>query len=51
MRVGIMGAGETGLGLGLRWADAGPSVLFSYTRDRQRLQARLASSSARADID
>jgi 8-hydroxy-5-deazaflavin:NADPH oxidoreductase len=50
MKIGIIGAGKMGLGLGLRWAEAGHSVLFSYSQDLQRVQERLEGVRARAEV-
>lgn len=41
MRIGIIGAGRMGSGLGRAWVAAGHEVMFSYAREEQRL-ARLA---------
>jgi len=38
MKIGIVGAGRMGLGLGLRWARERHEVLFSYARDLAKLE-------------
>jgi predicted dinucleotide-binding enzyme len=45
MKIGIIGAGRMGLALGGLWAKAGHDVLFSYSRDRNKLVA-LAQTAA-----
>lgn len=42
MRIGIIGTGRMGGGLGKAWARAGHDVMFSFSRDPQRLE-RLAA--------
>src|SRR5216117_434953 len=50
MRVGILGSGLMGGKLGTIWARAGHEVVFSYARDKQKLEklARDAKGKARA---
>jgi 8-hydroxy-5-deazaflavin:NADPH oxidoreductase len=50
MRIGIIGSGKMGSGLGRLWAKHGHHVMFSYSRDPQRLQHLAAEigSNARA---
>lgn len=38
MRIGIIGSGLMGSALGTSWAHAGHTVLFSYSRDRRKLE-------------
>jgi len=37
MNIGIIGAGNVGAGLGKLWAKAGHQVIFSYSRDENKL--------------
>jgi 8-hydroxy-5-deazaflavin:NADPH oxidoreductase len=37
MKIGIIGAGNMGAGLGKLWAKAGHQVIFSYSRDKNKL--------------
>ncbi|NJL41241.1 MAG: NAD(P)-binding domain-containing protein [Leptolyngbyaceae cyanobacterium SM1_4_3] len=48
MRIGIVGSGNMGGGLGRLWAKAGHQVIFSYSRDDDKLHqlARLAGETA-----
>lgn len=39
MNIGIIGSGSMGSALGKIWAKNGHQVLFSYSRDPQKLQA------------
>src|SRR5207247_4567519 len=50
MRMGILGSGLMGGKLGTIWARAGHEVVFSYARDKQKLEklARDAKGKARA---
>jgi 8-hydroxy-5-deazaflavin:NADPH oxidoreductase len=50
MKIGIIGAGNMGAGLGKLWAKAGHQVIFSYSRDENKLHelATLAGSTAKA---
>lgn len=50
MRIGILGAGLMGGRLGTIWARSGHEVIFSYARDRAKLEklARDAGGAARA---
>ena len=38
MNIGIIGSGNMGCGLGSIWANKGHGVMFSYSRDRQKLE-------------
>jgi predicted dinucleotide-binding enzyme len=38
MKIGILGSGNMGAGLGLLWAKAGHEVIFSYSRDAAKLR-------------
>jgi predicted dinucleotide-binding enzyme len=44
MRIGIIGAGNMGAALGKIWANAGHDVIFSYSRDEQKLRQLAASA-------
>ncbi len=48
MRIGIVGSGNMGGGLGKLWAKAGHQVIFSYSRDENKLRqlAALAGQTA-----
>lgn len=48
MKIGIIGPGRMGGGLGKAWAQAGHEVMFSFSRDPQRLEALAAEVGARA---
>ena len=50
MRIGILGSGLMGSKLGTIWARAGHDVVFSYARNKQKLErlAREAKGNARA---
>lgn len=50
MNIGIIGAGNMGAGLGKLWAKAGHQVIFSYSRDENKLRelAALAGVTAKA---
>ncbi|MGH3930751.1 MAG: NAD(P)-binding domain-containing protein [Pseudonocardiaceae bacterium] len=41
MKIGIIGPGRMGSGLGRRWVGAGHEVMFSFSRDQEQLE-RLA---------
>ena len=43
MKIGIIGAGNMGAGLGKLWAKAGHQVIFSYSRDENKLHQLVAS--------
>jgi 8-hydroxy-5-deazaflavin:NADPH oxidoreductase len=49
MNIGIIGAGNMGAGLGKLWAEAGHQVIFSYSRDEDKLRelAMLAGATAK----
>jgi 8-hydroxy-5-deazaflavin:NADPH oxidoreductase len=44
MRIGIIGAGNMGAALGKIWAKAGHQVIFSYSRDENKLHQLAASA-------
>lgn len=44
MRIGIIGAGNMGAALGKIWAKAGHHVIFSYSRDENKLRQLAASA-------
>lgn len=44
MRIGIIGAGNMGAALGRIWAKAGHEVIFSYSRDQNKLHQLAASA-------
>jgi 8-hydroxy-5-deazaflavin:NADPH oxidoreductase len=50
MKIGIIGAGNMGAGLGKLWAKAGHEVVFSYSRDENKLLelAKAAGATAKA---
>lgn len=48
MKIGIVGAGRMGSGLGRAWARAGHDVMFSLARDAQRLKRLAADVGPRA---
>ena len=50
MRIGIIGTGDMGSALGTLWAKQGHEVIFSFSRDRQKLErlAREAGHGAKA---
>jgi 8-hydroxy-5-deazaflavin:NADPH oxidoreductase len=50
MKIGIIGAGNMGAGLGKLWAKAGHEVVFSYSRDENKLieLATAAGATAKA---
>jgi 8-hydroxy-5-deazaflavin:NADPH oxidoreductase len=50
MKIGIIGAGNMGAGLGKLWAKAGHQVIFSYSRDENKLLelATAAGTTAKA---
>jgi 8-hydroxy-5-deazaflavin:NADPH oxidoreductase len=48
MQIGIIGAGNMGAGLGKLWAEAGHQVVFSYSRDEEKLRELAASAGMRA---
>jgi 8-hydroxy-5-deazaflavin:NADPH oxidoreductase len=50
MKIGVIGAGNMGAGLGKLWAKAGHEVVFSYSRDQNKLLdlATAAGATAKA---
>jgi 8-hydroxy-5-deazaflavin:NADPH oxidoreductase len=48
MNIGIVGTGNMGAALGKLWAKAGHQVIFSYSRDNDKLHALAASAGATA---
>lgn len=51
MKIAIVGSGNMGSSLGKCWAKAGHKVIFSYSRDAQKLQNLAASAGANARVD
>ncbi len=50
MKIGIIGAGNMGSGLGKLWAAQGHTVMFSYSRDRTKLEALAQSIGDNASV-
>lgn len=48
MKIGIIGSGNMGSALGKIWARQGHQVMFSYSRDRAKLEAIAAEAGANA---
>jgi predicted dinucleotide-binding enzyme len=48
MKIGIIGAGNMGAAIGRLWAKAGHEVIFSYSRDQDKLNQLAASAGATA---
>jgi 8-hydroxy-5-deazaflavin:NADPH oxidoreductase len=48
MKIGILGSGNMGGGLGKLWAKAGHQVIFAYSRDESKLQQIATSAGANA---
>ena len=48
MNIGIIGSGNVGKALGETWAKKGHEILFSYSRDLQKLRAYTAGLSGKA---
>jgi predicted dinucleotide-binding enzyme len=48
MKIGILGSGNMGGGLGKLWAKAGHQVIFSYSRDERKLQQLALSAGGNA---
>lgn len=46
MKIGIIGSGNMGAGLGKLWAKAGHQIIFSYSRDENKLH-ELAGKTSR----
>jgi len=50
MKIGIIGAGNMGSGLGRIWAKAGHQVIFSYSRDPKKLQELVMMAGKNASV-
>jgi 8-hydroxy-5-deazaflavin:NADPH oxidoreductase len=50
MKIGIIGSGNMGSGLGKLWANQGHQVMFSYSRDRAKLEALAQSVGVNASF-
>jgi 8-hydroxy-5-deazaflavin:NADPH oxidoreductase len=50
MNIGIIGSGKMGSGLGKIWAKAGHQVIFSYSRDENKLRQLAASAGETAKV-
>ncbi len=50
MKIGIIGAGNMGTALGRIWAKAGHHVIFSYSRDEEKLRQLAASAGETAKV-
>ena len=50
MQIGIIGAGNMGAGLGKLWAKAGHQVIFSYSRDEEKLRELAATAGSTAKV-
>ncbi|HSM80394.1 MAG TPA: NADPH-dependent F420 reductase [Nodosilinea sp.] len=50
MKIGILGSGNMGAGLGLLWAKAGHEVIFSYSRDGAKLKHLADLAGPRAQV-
>jgi 8-hydroxy-5-deazaflavin:NADPH oxidoreductase len=48
MKIGILGSGNMGGGLGKLWAKAGHQVIFAYSRDESKLQQLATSAGGNA---
>jgi 8-hydroxy-5-deazaflavin:NADPH oxidoreductase len=46
MKIGIIGAGNMGTGMGKFWAANGHQLMFSYSRNPEKLKTTAASVSA-----
>ena len=44
MRIGVIGAGNTGTAMGTIWAAKGHQILFSFTNDSTRLQKAVVAA-------
>ncbi|MBD2681947.1 MULTISPECIES: NADPH-dependent F420 reductase [Nostoc] len=50
MKIGIVGSGNMGGGLGKIWVKAGHQVIFSYSRDENKLRQLAASAGENAKV-
>lgn len=50
MKIGILGSGNMGAGLGQLWAKAGHEVIFSYSRDEAKLRQLAESAGPHAQV-
>lgn len=50
MKIGILGSGNMGAGLGLLWAKAGHEVIFSYSRDEAKLRHLAETAGPKAQV-
>lgn len=50
MNIGIIGAGNMGSGLGRIWAQNGHQIMFSYSRDRSKLEKIAQSIGSNASV-
>jgi 8-hydroxy-5-deazaflavin:NADPH oxidoreductase len=50
MKIGIIGSGKMGSGLGKIWAKSGHQVIFSYSRDENKLRQLAASAGETAKV-
>lgn len=50
MKIGIIGSGNMGSALGKIWAQQGNQVMFSYSRDRAKLEAIAARAGTNAQV-
>jgi predicted dinucleotide-binding enzyme len=50
MRIGIIGSGNMGSAIGKLWAQQGHQVMFSYSRDRTKLEAIASEAGANAQV-
>jgi 8-hydroxy-5-deazaflavin:NADPH oxidoreductase len=50
MKIGIIGSGNMGGGLGKLWAKAGHQVIFSYSRDENKLHQLATSAGENAKV-
>ncbi|MBD2251316.1 NADPH-dependent F420 reductase [Nostoc parmelioides] len=50
MKIGVIGSGNMGGGLGKIWAQAGHQVIFSYSRDEEKLHQLAISAGENAKV-
>src|SRR5258708_19786645 len=50
MKIGIVGAGNMGFGMGSIWAEKGHQVCISYSRSKARLAATVAAAGVNATV-